>query len=227
LLHVALATIVTLTSWLVAAVVVLIVAKSLDAAGHAMSWFTRVSLVIGLFAAPAFGASLAWFSVVGRLCAGDDFIHSRRRLQGAYFDSALVICSLVLAVLTWMGSGAAHILVLLIFFPLVAHAFTEKSASNTVRLSSLYASVVLPNLMVLHTVCGCLLMFVPIMGRAGGKLIPDLFISVLVAVGVVVVLMYHTGFVFVSRPGALKRVIFTAMLIFVVTFLLVLFTPLG
>lgn len=56
-----------LTSWLVAASCALAIGFLLDWMGHAMSWYTNIWLVCGLFMAPAAAAIIAVCSAAKRL----------------------------------------------------------------------------------------------------------------------------------------------------------------
>ena len=65
------------------------------------------------------------------------------------------------------------------------------SVNNTSFILVHTASLLLPSLMHMYAIYTAMLMFIPMMGRAGDFTIPDLFIGVIAAAGVVVPFSFH------------------------------------
>ena len=74
------------------------------------------------------------------------------------------------------------------FFP------TFPDSSDGVMLGLHIISLFLPCVVLHHFLHDALGLFVPIMGRSGADIIPDVFVGLLVTLGVIILTSYHVSF---------------------------------
>ena len=114
------------------------------------------------------------------------------------FYASLLVWTVILLIMTYYHLASAHIPLLLVIFPLIGRFFIWESffASKTVhrRLETFafmyFLAILIPVQFFTYVTIGVFDVFVPIMGRAGTEMPPDVFIAVLCSFAVVMLTSY-------------------------------------
>ncbi|XP_014672177.1 PREDICTED: endoplasmic reticulum metallopeptidase 1-like [Priapulus caudatus] len=222
------AVVVIVLSWAAAVGVNVLLALLLTAAGHGMSWYSHSYMIGGLYEAPALCAAIAVHALARNLY----FKHETDawKLEAIHVDATMVLWSLILSVLTYHGVCSSYIPLAWVMFPLIMRdrviaflpmAFREKGQG----FFYLYlASLTFPFLITCYLLVGVYQMFVPVMGRVGTEVIPDVVIAMVAAFSLIIKTNF-LSLVFVTR--SLKRVMCALLLFSMFTYMLSVFTPLG
>lgn len=179
--------------WIFLVLTILTSAFLLVQVGRPMSWFNHSINVFWLFVAPAVAAAITGLMLLQKS------VHrnvSASSLESLYYDANIIIWSVFLAFLTYYNIGSAFLLTMWLwsmFFvrdclvPMLDLQFRD----NPIRLLILHlGAICLPTIMTLYLSHLSLLFFLPIMGRVGSFIIPDIAVGAMVALPII----FFTGF---------------------------------
>lgn len=201
-------------------------ALMLDWSGNAMSWFTRNWLVLGLFVAPA----LIPLLVINWILTAKPVEQSRlglgQRVQ-LNCETVTIFWAIILLFMMYYGLRSAYIIAM-IGFPAIANIIINLlHLQRRVKLwLPLYMGVglVIPTLYSMQ-LGSMLLSLIPIMGRSGSQIIPDVYIAIVFSGLTILFGSFWTPILaIVRRPRA---VIMSFVIVTILTLLAVLLTPLG
>ncbi|XP_064624379.1 endoplasmic reticulum metallopeptidase 1-like [Lineus longissimus] len=223
------AVVVMFIAWIATLLGVVLVALLLIAMGRRMSWYTHTFNVIGLYIIPAVMANLTVHIVAKK------YLYKRFgnmwHIEGLYFDANLVIMATIMTVMTYAEIGSAFLVLLLVLLPLMIKDRGVKiwglryQDARVMYIVIHLLSQAFPSLAISYLIYNVYVLFVPLMGRVGTEINTDIFIG-LVNAGVVIIHMsYQSSVVYVTR--SMKRTLLCLGSIFLATFIVVLFTPLG
>ncbi|XP_067931531.1 endoplasmic reticulum metallopeptidase 1-like [Watersipora subatra] len=196
-----------------------------------MMWYTNNWLTFPIYTLPAIAI---WILVhqKGRKCCESVFqLVSIWDIEAIYFDSALLFWTLLLAALTMGGVASAYICMLLVIFPLILRQlvpdfFNIKMFRSPWLYLALTAAGLLPSfLQVMQHVHHNSIFFMPLMGRSGPGISPDLLIALISVLPVLVFSTYLAGFLHVSKDLTSLAVNFLSISAFFI--LIGCFTSLG
>ncbi|XP_043192678.1 endoplasmic reticulum metallopeptidase 1-like [Amphibalanus amphitrite] len=219
---------VQLFSWLVAAAVVAVIAIGLDSWNATMSWYAARGWIIGLYTAPVLGTLI----LVQQGLSGLLFPKLRSdpaRLEALLYESQrLLLAALMIGLaLVRLYSSVAFMLLLLVP-TLVRSVVTERVCgvtSGPVHLATYILSQLAPAGFLLNLVAISLELFIPITGRMGNSLNPELIIGVLMTGYTILCSLY--AMTSLSLVGCHRQLSRLLLLVGLLSVALVTLTPLG
>ncbi|KAL5486377.1 hypothetical protein EMCRGX_G018844 [Ephydatia muelleri] len=186
--------VVTLLSWLAAVCVTLVTALGLSLIGRSMSWFSRPHLLLPLYIGPAL---LAMASI--HHCWQLKRAHvSHLMLEKASFLGTLVMWTVLLAVFTALRVPSAFVCVLWVLPPLLSRLLLWEVAQHRLLpphlafVLSTVVGVAIPSMLLLQLDAGMAEIFIPITGRSGTVLPPEIPIGLLCVVALFITVPYVT-----------------------------------
>ncbi|XP_077981932.1 endoplasmic reticulum metallopeptidase 1-like [Glandiceps talaboti] len=195
ILHLIFAIVVIIFSWLVTIGVNVAMGYGLSALGHGMSWFTNPSLLFGIYACPAALTLLAVHSLVDKVFYFKRFPNAWD-IEALYFEATLLLWTLLLMFTTYKESVSSYLPLLWVASPIVFRRFITvlvnsiSQGSNSRLLVFTLLSLILPTLLTVYVLMTAFEVFTPMMGRMGSEINPDIFMSMLVALSVIIVTCY-------------------------------------
>lgn len=114
------------------------------------------------------------------------------------FYASLLVWTVILSIMTYYRLASAHLPLLLVIFPLVVRVFIWENffATKIVHqklqafVFMYFLAILIPVQFCTYITIGVLDVFVPMMGRAGTEMPPDVFIAVLCSFAVVMFTSY-------------------------------------
>ncbi|XP_038068200.1 endoplasmic reticulum metallopeptidase 1-like [Patiria miniata] len=179
-------------SYLAVLVTIVLVILLLTITKSEMSWYANPALIAGLYWAPGFYAMLLVHQWLGAKLHTVDTKANPWILEGVFFDANLLIWSVLVAVLTLKGIGSAYMPMLSVLFALVGRNVmwkgmkTLQEGTKTMLVLTAYISMtVIPLTLWLYLMLLGYEIFLPIMGRSGALVTPELFVGFLTFVVVI------------------------------------------
>nr|XP_032808896.1 endoplasmic reticulum metallopeptidase 1 [Petromyzon marinus] len=223
---------VLLVAWLGAVVTVAGAALLITLVGRSMSWYTERTVLVGLYAAPALAVILLVLVLAKRRYCGLAGQTGQRAAECS-FDAALMLWTALLLWLNTKGICSAFLPALWVGFSLAARPVlfglqkkslhrAEAAASVGVspgRFSVFLAILLPPYLITLYSLWNLYEMFLPIMGRSGTQIVPDVVMAIVTIASVIVLSSYPVCLVYLM-PSA-KRTLLSLAAVFLLTFGLV------
>lgn len=206
-----------------------LIAKILDVFGATMSWYRSPYLVVGLYGCSSLAIilSIHWF-----LASKIKNQREKWLQEDVCFDAARLIWVLMLITLELTKINSNFICFAWAFFPTLIRSVLGQifnlTNSRGTRESHLVTHVlmqIIPLLLLFYCVWSMYSVFIPITGRIGAMVNPDLLVGLFTAILVFLSTSYMFTLVYVST--SVRRVVVLLSSIFVVTFFLVCFTSLG
>ncbi|KAK0133178.1 Endoplasmic reticulum metallopeptidase 1 [Merluccius polli] len=209
----------TVLSWLVTLLSVLIVALLVTLLGRSMFWYNHFYASVCLYGAAATGKMVLIHTLAKNLYYGGVRLVERAEL---YFDVSLLLwcCSLVL--LTQQGLCSAYVPMLMVAFPLAAKIlltseFKHRGASG--KYCVLYLlGLALPYVHFLFLIWVVFEIFTPILGRSGTEIPPEVVLATLVTLATIFLSSFFLHFIYLVRST--RRVLSGLGSLFAVVFLL-------
>ncbi|XP_066502735.1 endoplasmic reticulum metallopeptidase 1 [Hoplias malabaricus] len=211
---------VTLLSWFVTLLSVLIVALLVTLLGRSMFWFSHFYTSVFLYGSAAVGKMLLIHTLAKNL-----YYTGTRRLDLAdlHFDVSVLLWCCVLVYLTQRGLCSAYVPMLMVSFPLatkllLSNHFKQKGAS--VSYAVLYLlGLALPYVHLMFLIWVVFEIFTPIMGRSGTEIPPDVVLASLITVATILLSSFLMHFIYLARST--KRVLCVLGVVFSVMLILV------
>ncbi|XP_035377303.1 endoplasmic reticulum metallopeptidase 1-like [Electrophorus electricus] len=216
----ALGSCVALLSWFATLLSVLIVALVLTLAGCSMFWYSHFSVAIALYGSAAAAKILLVHTLAKNLYYGGV---RRVELGELFFDVSLLLWCCVLLCLTLRGLCSAYVPMLMVAFPLatkllLSSHFRRQGAS--VPYAVLYLlGLTLPYVHLMFLIWIVFEIFCPILGRSGTEIPPEVVLSCLVTLAIILLSSYFMHFIYLARSS--RRVLTILGSLFAVMLLLV------
>ncbi|XP_054714923.1 endoplasmic reticulum metallopeptidase 1-like [Uloborus diversus] len=220
---------VMLGSLLTACLSCVVIAFVLDLFGATMSWYQSPYLIFGLYAA---SSSAVILSILG-LFVNKKVSHRVKWFQeDVYFDAARIIWVFILLLLEWQEINSSFICCTWVLFPTIIRgiignvfSLTSSRGSQKSHLCIHVLMQLMPLSFLLYCAWSVYSVFVPIMGRIGATVNPDLLIGLFTTILVFLSTSYMFSIVQVMTTA--RHMISILLSVFGVTFLLVCLTPFG
>ncbi|XP_042308503.1 endoplasmic reticulum metallopeptidase 1 isoform X1 [Sceloporus undulatus] len=216
----AIAVVLTVLSWLVTLLGVLTVAVFISLIGRCLSWYTHFYVSVFLYGT----AALAKLIFVHTLAKTFYYKHTNEQfLAEIFFDVPVVFWSISLALLTYLGVSSAFVSAIWVAFPLLTKLMTYKELNEkgaTMKFITVYLlGMFIPHLYLLYLNWIIFEMFVPIMGRSGSEIPPDIIVAAFIVLMCVLLSSYLLKFIYLAKST--KRTIITLTTVSAITFTLV------
>ncbi|XP_056444517.1 endoplasmic reticulum metallopeptidase 1 [Gadus chalcogrammus] len=209
----------TVLSWLVTLLSVLVVALLVTLLGRSMFWYQHFYAAVCLYGPVAAGSMVLVHTLAKNLYYGGVRLVELAEL---YFDVSLLLwcCSLVL--FTLQGLCSAYVPLLMVAFPLVAKillASEFKHRGASAKYCVLYLlGLALPYVHFMFLIWVVFEIFTPILGRSGTEIPPELVLSTLVTLATIFLSSFFLHFIYLVRS---TRWVLSALgSLFVLVFLL-------
>lgn len=201
--------------WICLVLAILASAFLLVRAGCSMSWYNHSLNVFWIFVAPAVAASL------GALMLLKKFVHKNidpSALESLYYDANIIIWSAFLAFLTYCNIGSAFLLTLWLWCMFLVRdrlmaILNLRSQDKPAHFLVLHlGAICLPTIMTLYLSHLSLLFFLPIMGRVGSFVIPDIAVGAMVALPIIFITGFNANLIMVSSGKKQALLALTAII---------------
>lgn len=214
------ATGVSILSWFVTLLSVLIVALLITLLGRSMFWYNHFYACVCLYGAATTGKMVFIHTLAKNLYYGGVRLVE---LGDLFFDVSLLLWCCGLVWLTQQGLCSAYVPMLMVAFPLatrllLAKEFKHKGASA--KYCVLYLlGLALPYVHFMFLIWVVFEIFTPIMGRSGTELPPEVVLASLVTLATIFLSSYFLHFIYLVRST--KWILTGLGSVFLVMFLLV------
>ncbi|MBN3279846.1 ERMP1 metallopeptidase, partial [Polyodon spathula] len=211
---------VTLMSWFIAFVSVLIIAGLISLTGQSMFWYTHYYVSVCLYGT----AGIAMLMLIHTL-AKNHYCGNMNQLQVGeiYFDVTLTLWCCALVYLTQQGLCSAYVPMITVVFPLITKLLLRqelKQRGATFKYTSLYLlGLSLPYVHFMFLMWVVFEIFTPILGRSGTEIPPDVVLASITTVCVIILSSYFIHFIYLSK--SMKRTLVVLASIFGVVAVLV------
>uniref|UniRef100_A0A8D2L6C6 Endoplasmic reticulum metallopeptidase 1 n=1 Tax=Varanus komodoensis TaxID=61221 RepID=A0A8D2L6C6_VARKO len=208
----------TILSWLATLIGVLIVAVFISLIGHTLSWYTHFYVSVFLY------GTATWAKLILVHTLAKTFYYKVSQFLGEiFFDVPVAFWSITLVLLTSLGVSSAFICAIWVAFPLLTKLMIYKELKEkgaTMKFVMIYLlGMFIPQLYLLYLNWLIFEMFIPIMGRSGSEIPPDLIVAAFTVVTSILMSSYLLMFIYFVRST--KKTIITLTTVFAVTFILV------
>ncbi|XP_032633948.1 endoplasmic reticulum metallopeptidase 1 isoform X3 [Chelonoidis abingdonii] len=210
----------TLLSWFSTLVTVLIVAVFISLIGQSLSWYNHFYVSIFLY-----GTAAAAKLILVHTLAKNFYYKNRNEqyLGEMFFDVSLLIWSIALVLITQLGLCSAFICAMWVVFPLLTKLLTYrefKQKGATIRFVMMYMlGMFIPYLYIMYLTWTIFEMFIPIMGRSGTEIPPDVVLAAFILSSTVILSSYFLNFIYLAKST--KKTLITLTTVFGVTLILV------
>nr|XP_056722675.1 endoplasmic reticulum metallopeptidase 1-like [Euleptes europaea] len=216
----AIAFVFTVLTWLISLLGILIVAVFISLIGRSLSWYTHFYVSIFLYGT----AALAKLIFVHTLVKRFHYKNTNEQLLGEiFFDVSLVFWSIMLVLLTYLGFCSAFVSAIWVAFPLLTKLMTYKEFKEkgaTMKFLLIYLlGMLVPYLYLMYLNWIIYEMFIPILGRSGSEIPPDILMASFVVVSSILLSSYFLNFIYLARST--KKTVVTLTTVFAVAFILV------
>ncbi|XP_015914135.1 endoplasmic reticulum metallopeptidase 1 isoform X2 [Parasteatoda tepidariorum] len=216
-------------SFVGAILICIIIATFLDLFNAAMSWYRSPYLIVGLYGCSSTAAIIYFHSLAVRK---DESLRTKWLQEDVYFDAARLVWMMFLLLLELTRLNSSFICCAWVLFPTVirglfGNMFSLVGSKGT-RETHLLVHIsmqLIPLSLLFYCVWSMYNVFVPIMGRIGAMINPDILVGVFTTSLVFLSTTYMFSMIQVMKST--RKVITVLLFIFAITFLLVSFTPLG
>ncbi|XP_044876422.1 endoplasmic reticulum metallopeptidase 1 isoform X2 [Mauremys mutica] len=210
----------TLLSWFSTLVTVLIVAVFISLIGQSLSWYNHFYVSIFLYGTAAAAKLILVHTLAKR------FYYKNRNEQylgEMFFDVSLLVWSIALVLITQLGLCSAFICAMWVAFPLLTKLLTYrefKQKGATIRFVMIYMlGMFIPYLYIMYLTWTIFEMFIPIMGRSGTEIPPDVVLAAFILSSTVILSSYFLNFIYLAKST--KKTLITLTTVFGVTLILV------
>ncbi|XP_043923132.1 endoplasmic reticulum metallopeptidase 1 [Protopterus annectens] len=201
-------------------VTVLIVAALVSLVGQSLSWYSHFGVAVCLYGA----AAVAKLILIHTLAKNLYYINMNPNHLGVlYFDASLALWCIALVLLTSAGICSAYVTALWVAFPLVTELLVQaelKTRGATLKFLLVYLlGMFMPCVHTIYLLWFAFEMFVPILGRSGTEIPPDMVLAVLFALCTTILTSYFVSFIYFCKST--KNVVLALASVCVVTLILV------
>ncbi|OWZ00919.1 Endoplasmic reticulum metallopeptidase [Phytophthora megakarya] len=167
-----------------------------------LPWYSQPYLAGALFLAPALAGMLHQLaSGLEKKGVAPDALWC---LEESLFEAMMLIWMAVLGICMRLGLISSYVLAVWIFFPLVGQVLCKLLQRFRLFSSSMYIYISLGAMIipVIHTMCCfaiALMFFIPLLGRSGPVVPPDLVLSLLMCI-ILLIMVSYSGRVFCFLP---------------------------
>ncbi|XP_074850195.1 endoplasmic reticulum metallopeptidase 1 [Carettochelys insculpta] len=210
----------TLLSWFSTLVIVLVVAVFVSVLGQSLSWYNHFYVSIFLYGTAAVANLIFMHTLAKKFYYKNT---NEQYLGEMFFDVPLLVWSVALVLITQLGLCSAFICAMWVVFPLftkllIHREFKQKGA--TIRFVMIYMlGMFIPYLYIMYLTWTIFEMFIPIMGRSGTEIPPDVVLAAFIVGSTVILSSYFLNFIYLARST--KKTLITLMTVFAVTLILV------
>uniref|UniRef100_A0A8C3ING4 Endoplasmic reticulum metallopeptidase 1 n=1 Tax=Chrysemys picta bellii TaxID=8478 RepID=A0A8C3ING4_CHRPI len=197
----------TLLSWFSTLVTVLIVAVFISLIGRSLSWYNHFYVSIFLY-----GTAAAAKLILVHTLAKKFYYKNRNEqfLGEMFFDVSLLVWSIALVLITQLGLCSAFICAMWVAFPLLTKLLTYrefKQKGATIRFVIIYMlGMFIPYLYIMYLTWTIFELFIPIMGRSGTEIPPDIVLAAFILSSTVILSSYfHVSRRFYGLHGNLVK----------------------
>ncbi|KAG8179333.1 hypothetical protein JTE90_011597 [Oedothorax gibbosus] len=194
-----------------------------------MSWYGSPYLIVGLYGCPTLAVI---FSVHLKAALHVKNLREKWLQEDVYFDAARLIWILLLIIMELFKLNSSFICCAWLLFPCLVRGILGNlyDSSGLIRTKKFHLIMhismqIIPLTLFLYCFWVIYSVFIPIMGRSGTVLNPELLIGLITAVFVFLATSYMVSLIHVMIPPF--KAIMLLVIIFVSTFLTVCCTPLG
>lgn len=232
LLSIGKAVLILFSSFILALVINLVIAAILGACGFSMSWYGNPLFTVGLYVCPSLGVLIFWNSYFKSRRAMD--ISCYLAAEDAHFDAARLFWILLLITVEALRLKSSFICTAWVVFPtvirglslLMSHFMRIRGTKNLQTHVAVHLSMqILPLLLLIYCMWSMYTVFIPIMGRIGATINPDLLMGAFTAFIIFLVTSYTMSLVQIM--STVSKVISALAIIFLVTVFFICCTPLG
>ncbi|XP_040581648.1 endoplasmic reticulum metallopeptidase 1 [Lepeophtheirus salmonis] len=216
-------------------VVVTLIAVMLDAMGRSMSWYSKPYLIFFLYMTPTIKAVVAVFHfALPRQKKFFRFTDGIWAIESLYFEVSKLVWTFFCLIMTVFRVKSSFFCTIWVIFPMLGRLFLDYMYDRTAvaKKSKGYKwlmihliSLVIPLIFNMYLINTTFSMFVPIMGRSGSTLNPDLLIGYKAASMTLITMSYICPLVMVMRKPI--YVVSALYMSTIITVILVLTTRLG
>lgn len=215
--------------------VVTFIALIMDATGRTMSWYGKPWLIFFLYMVPTVMSVIAvFYFALPRQRQYFQFADGVWVIESLYFEVSKLVWTLYTLVMTILRLKSSFFCMIWVFFPTLGRVILEKMYDRTAVqrrpkdwkwLVIHLFSLAIPLIMMMYLVYMTFLMFIPIMGRSGSGINPDLIIGYKAASMTLATLSFICPlFMVMNRPPAVMTTLYLTTFISVI---LVVTTRLG
>ncbi|POM58399.1 Endoplasmic reticulum metallopeptidase [Phytophthora palmivora] len=168
-----------------------------------LPWYSQPYLAAALFLAPALAGMLHQLaSVLEKKAVTPEGLW---RLEESLFEAMMCIWMGALAICMQLGLISSYVLAVWVFFPLMGQALFKLLQRFHMFSSSMYIYISLGAMIipVIHTMCCfaiALMFFIPLLGRSGPVVPPDVVLSLLMCI-ILLIMVSYSGRVFCFLPA--------------------------
>ncbi|XP_060093352.1 endoplasmic reticulum metallopeptidase 1 [Heteronotia binoei] len=210
----------TVLSWLTTFLGILIVAVFISLIGRSLSWYTHFYVSVFLYGTAALAKLIFVHTWIKRF----HYKNTNEQFLGEiFFDVSLFFWSIKLASFTYLGFCSAYVSAIWIAFPLLTKLMTYKEFKEkgaTMKFLLIYLlGMFVPCLYLMYLSWITYEMVIPIMGRSGSEIPPDILVAFFVVVSSILLSSYFINFIYLARST--KKTLLTLTTVFAVAFILV------
>ncbi|GAB1611077.1 endoplasmic reticulum metallopeptidase 1-like [Argonauta hians] len=209
--------------WVCMVAAAVVSALVLNRLGRTMCWYNHSINIVWVFIIPGLTSALTLLLTVKHFFYKNESVLT---LEQLFCDANIVIWCSLLSVLTYHNIGSAYLLSGWLLMCLVAGVLKHWLNGNMWHLLVCHVTVLsVPTLLTMYMCYLSLLFFMPIMGRVGSFVLPDVAVAVMTVVPLIVISGFTANLWMVSSD--LKKVIAALSVVSVIGFSVVLFTDYG
>ncbi|XP_063770059.1 endoplasmic reticulum metallopeptidase 1 isoform X2 [Pseudophryne corroboree] len=191
---------ISVTSWISALVMVLIIAVLVTLTSNALSWYTHFYVSVVLYGA----AAVAKVVLIHTLAKNLYFANTSSQYLGdLFFDVSLLSWGIPMVLLTQKGLCSAYFFAMWVIFPLITKLFVQRESvhqGSAYKYLAVYLlGLFFPYLHTMYHVWAVFEMFTPIFGRSGTEIPPDLVMAAFLAVCTVTLMSYFIKFIYLVK----------------------------
>ena len=202
-------------SWISALLTAVLEALVITKFGRSLSWFSHPWFALMLYGMPAFSAILFVHHVARyttkKSCIQHDADGIERRIyENSCFLAHLLIISILVAFMTYKGIMSTFLLTTYVLFPLLSHCFIGQIMFNakdelySSRLVLVHVSAVaFPIVLVSYHLHSIFDVFIPIMGRQGTEIPPDVVFAVISTFCIIMASLYVVSIIHAVKEALL------------------------
>lgn len=210
----------TILLWFATLVGSLIVAVFISLIGRSLSWYTHFYVSSFLYGS----AAVAQLILAHTLLKTFYYKNKNEHFLGEiFFDVPVVFWSINLTLLTYLGVSSAFVSAIWVAFPLLTKLITHKELKEkgaSMKFVSLYLlGMFIPHVYLMYLNWIVFEMIVPITGRTGSEIPPDMLMAAITVLVSIFLSSYFLNFIYITKNT--KIIIVTLATIFSITFILV------
>ncbi|CAI5796570.1 Hypothetical predicted protein [Podarcis lilfordi] len=207
-------------SWFAVLIGVLIIAVFISLLGRSLFWYTHFHASVLLYGT----AAVAGLILLHTLAKTFYYKNTSEQFLGElFFDVPVVFWSIMLALLTYLGHSSAFVSAIWIVFPLLTKLMTYKELKEkgaTMKFLSVYLlGMFIPHVYSLYLNWIIFEMLIPILGRSGSEIPPDVVVAAFIVLATIFLSSYFLKFIYLAKST--KMSIITLATVSAIMFVLV------